>query len=331
MPIDATAVQNLPNLPCLDKCAPDGMKLAMLISLACKWGGLPTDPAVLQANAACHQSCIPEGMRLGVIVSLATQLTSCMMASAPVGCTDANANAYIAAAGITDATQKSAICTLVTSLKSSGVWTLMDAIYPFVGGTSASCAVNLKSPGTYNITWHGGVTFTAGGVTGDGASGYGDTGMNPATAGGNYSLSSAAIGVNIATNHSESAYVMGIVYTSSAALQISAGAENLIGLNSIQTFGATPSTLAGFLAGSVTDAFTETLYLTDGTTATHSPGPTAIPGFSVGVLARNFAGTFDQFSSQTLSFAFLGGGLNGTQMAALKSAVVAFNSTLGRP
>lgn len=329
MPIDATAVQNLPNVPCIDRCTPPGMQMAVLIALACKWGGLSTDPVVLQNNAVCFQSCIPRGAALGVLISLATQLTACMIA--PVACTDTDANAFISAAGITDATQKSAVCTLVTSLKSGGVWTLMDAVYPFVGGTSASCAVNLKSPGTYNITWHGGVTFTAGGVTGDGTSGYGDTGMNPATAGGNYSLNSAVIGVNIATNNSESAYVMGIVYTSSAALQISAGAENLIGLNSIQIFGATPSTLAGFLAGSVTDAFTETLYLTDGTTATHAPVPTAIPSFTVGVLARNFAGTFNQFSSQTLSFAFIGGGLTGTQVAALKSAVVAFNTTLGRP
>ncbi len=49
---------------------------------------------------------------------------------------DPDAQAFITAAGITDATQQSAINTLVTDLKGYGIWTKMKAIYPFVGGTS---------------------------------------------------------------------------------------------------------------------------------------------------------------------------------------------------
>jgi hypothetical protein len=45
---------------------------------------------------------------------------------------DADANAFIAAAAITDATQKSAIDKLVTDLKGYGIWTKMKALYPFV-------------------------------------------------------------------------------------------------------------------------------------------------------------------------------------------------------
>jgi hypothetical protein len=46
--------------------------------------------------------------------------------------TDSDAQAFITAAAITDATQKSAIDTLVKGLKTDGIWTKMKAVYPFV-------------------------------------------------------------------------------------------------------------------------------------------------------------------------------------------------------
>ena len=73
MLIDATAVQNLPNVPCIDRCTPPGMQLAVLIVLAAEWGGLSTDPNTLLANAKCFK-CIPPKMQLGVAVSLAQQI-----------------------------------------------------------------------------------------------------------------------------------------------------------------------------------------------------------------------------------------------------------------
>ena len=73
MLIDATAVKNLPNVPCIDRCTPPGMQLAVLIVLAAEWGGLSTDPNPLLANAKCFK-CIPPGMQLGVAVSLAQQI-----------------------------------------------------------------------------------------------------------------------------------------------------------------------------------------------------------------------------------------------------------------
>ena len=74
MLIDATAVQNLPNVPCIDRCTPPGMQLAVLIVLAAQWGGLSTDPNTLLANAKCFTQCIPRGMQMGVLVSLAQQI-----------------------------------------------------------------------------------------------------------------------------------------------------------------------------------------------------------------------------------------------------------------
>jgi hypothetical protein len=61
-------------------------------------------------------------------------------------CTDADAIAFLTAAGITDPTITSAICTLVTSMKANGTWTKLIAIYPFCGSTASEQKWNLKDP-----------------------------------------------------------------------------------------------------------------------------------------------------------------------------------------
>jgi hypothetical protein len=51
-------------------------------------------------------------------------------------CIDPDAVAFITAAGLTDPTQIAAIFALVASLKGQGLWNLIDAIYPLIGGTA---------------------------------------------------------------------------------------------------------------------------------------------------------------------------------------------------
>jgi hypothetical protein len=93
---------------------------------------------------------------------------------------DADAQAFINAAAITDATQKSAINTLVTSLKSNELWTKMKAIYPFIGGTASTHKFNLKDPrdlnAAYRIVFSGGWTHNnINGITPNGINAAGDT------------------------------------------------------------------------------------------------------------------------------------------------------------
>ena len=96
--------------------------------------------------------------------------------------TDPDADAFIIAANITNPTQQSAIYTLVSSLKSSGVWTKMKAIYPMVGGTASSHKFNLKDPRDLNAAYR--LTFTAGwvhsstGALPNGSSDYSNTFLN---------------------------------------------------------------------------------------------------------------------------------------------------------
>ncbi len=134
----------------------------------------------------------PPGCGGGLKVEPATPIVTDIVAPPP--CSDANALAFLAAAGITNPLIVSAVCTLVGGLKSAGVWTLLDFFYPFVGGTSNSCSYNLVNPANYQITWHGGMTFADSGITGNGTSGYGDTHYNPAVNGVHLTLNSCHLG-----------------------------------------------------------------------------------------------------------------------------------------
>lgn len=89
---------------------------------------------------------------------------------------DPNADTYIAAVlfagGTLTAGQQTAIQTLFTSLKSAGLYNDILIMYPMVGGTLPSHAINAKSPGTYNLTWYGSPSANSNGTNING--GYGD-------------------------------------------------------------------------------------------------------------------------------------------------------------
>jgi hypothetical protein len=94
--------------------------------------------------------------------------------------TDVDAQAFLTATGITDATTVNAINSLVIALKGSGLWTKMAAIYPFVGGTATTHKYNLKDPrdldAAYRISFSGGWTHSsAAGITPNGTNASADT------------------------------------------------------------------------------------------------------------------------------------------------------------
>jgi hypothetical protein len=101
----------------------------------------------------------------------------------PVIIVDANAQAFITAAGITDPTQQAAIDNLVIGLKADGLWTNMNAIYPFVGGTATTHKYNLKDPrdldAAYRLQFNGGITHSSTGATPSGVNTYAETFFNP--------------------------------------------------------------------------------------------------------------------------------------------------------
>lgn len=91
---------------------------------------------------------------------------------------DADAVAFFTSASITDTTQKNAVNQLVLDLKAANIWTKMKALYPVVGGVASAHAVNLKTPGTYNLTFQTGWTHASTGMTPNGAT-YANTSLTP--------------------------------------------------------------------------------------------------------------------------------------------------------
>ena len=92
---------------------------------------------------------------------------------------DTDAQSFISAASITNDTQVTAIDTLVTALKTAGIWTKMKAIYPFVGGTAESHKFNLKDPrdvdAAFRLVFAGGWTHSSTGALPNGTTGYAET------------------------------------------------------------------------------------------------------------------------------------------------------------
>jgi hypothetical protein len=131
---------------------------------------------------------------------------------------DTALNKFIIATKISDTGLKTAIDTLIARAKRHNWWDLCTAIYPMAGGTSTACAVNLKSPGTFDITWVGTPSFHSDGVDGFTKTDYGDTNFNDSL----YAFNNASLGFYSLTNNTECGYDMG---------NYGSGKYNEIGIN----------------------------------------------------------------------------------------------------
>ena len=117
---------------------------------------------------------------------------------------DADAQAFITAAAITDPTQQSAINTLVVDLKGYGLWTKLGAIYPFVGGTASTHKFNLKNPldtdAAFRLTFTGGWTHSSTGAKPNGVNAFADTYYNAFSLMGTNQQIGYYVGENLAGN-----------------------------------------------------------------------------------------------------------------------------------
>jgi hypothetical protein len=96
---------------------------------------------------------------------------------------DADADAFLTAAGITDPTIIEAIYTFVGSLKTNNIWNKFYAIYPMVGGTATTHKFNLKNPldtnAAFRLVFSGGWTHSLNGALPNGTNAYADTFILP--------------------------------------------------------------------------------------------------------------------------------------------------------
>lgn len=252
---------------------------------------------------------------------------------------DADAVAFLNAAGITDPTISAAVEVFVTALKTNSVWDRLQAIYPFVGGTAETHKWNLKDPrdldAAYRLQFIGGLTHSSQGVTPNGTTGYARTFYNIANFN---SQDGISFGVDLTT-----AWVSGTSPVAIGTLYNGGTGQCLIDYFSSNLRYLNLSTTARSLSGTspagqgiwfVTRNRTTNLlqwFSQAGTRVDTTEAETAITtGGEMFLMARDnvSSGLPDLFSAQRQSFAFIGNDLSTAQFNALRAAYVTFKAAV---
>lgn len=248
---------------------------------------------------------------------------------------DADAAAFITAAGITNSTQKTAINQLVLDLKTAGIWTKMIAIYPFVGGSASSHKWNLKDArdldAAFRLIFNGTWAHSSNGVLPTSA--YAQTFLTPAT---HLTNNDSHLSFYSRTNNNNDGFEFGAVdggNTNQMAIRFASTGGTFLcdtygaGGNRINT--SNPDSLGFYIdtrTGSTTHkAFKNGVQL-GATDSSVSSGLSAITvSYSLG--AQSSAGSY---SSRQCAFASIGAGLTDADAANLYTAVQAYQTALGR-
>ena len=226
-----------------------------------------------------------------------------------------------AAGGSLTATEKSAVTTLVTTMKANSIWTPMKAIYPMVGASAAACAQNLKSS-SFTGTFSSGWTFASTGVTPNGTSAYFDTTLIPNTS---LTLTSGHMSFYSRTNNNTGIYDMG---TGDGSVQ-----QNLITRYSDDKFYACYGNPGQVL--SIANTSSLGFFVTNRNS--YKKGTQVATGVQTSLLAVQsiyisafHSGGASAYSNRQCALSSIGDGLDATQASNFYTAVQAFQTTLSR-
>jgi hypothetical protein len=248
---------------------------------------------------------------------------------------DADAQAFITAAGITDLTQQAAITNLVIGLKTDGLWTKMKAIYPFVGGTATTHKFNLVNPADTNaafrLVFTGGWTHSVSGAWPNGVNTYANTFLIPSVV---QSLNNNGLGayMKLNTGGGVDPVIMGsfIGVTQASTLVMSTTSVNSR-LNG-NILGSPIAGASGSYDAHKTAAANTVIYK-NGTSLSgvYNSGGT-LPSVSIYLGTLNLNGTAygPGYTANELRLAYISEGLNATEVANLYTRVQTFQTALGR-
>jgi hypothetical protein len=248
-------------------------------------------------------------------------------------CADTDAVAFLTAAGITDATITSAICTLVTSMKANGTWAKCSAIYPMVGLTATTQKFNLKNPldtnAAFRLLFSGGWTHSANGALPNGSNSFANTFFNPSA---NGSQNSHHISYYSRTNSNLTEVEMGGANASQGSvLEIRTSGITYFRINSGTAYITAADAdskafyIANRTASNVINGWKNSTKIATGATAS-----SALVNLNYYLGAFNNNGTTQFYSRKQCAFASIGSGLTDGEAAALYTSVQAFNTTLAR-
>ena len=244
---------------------------------------------------------------------------------------DADAQAFITAAAITDSTQQSAIDTLVVDLKDAGIWTKMKAIYPIVGGTASSHKFNLKDPrdldAAFRLTFTSGFTHSADGMAGNATSATANTYLNPANDLSSVDSNSLSVYLNtgvaspfIEIGQNNNQWLSAIRWTGDITYIYNPTNGQRINVSNTEARGLTINTRR---------AINDFVFYRAGTLIGSNTSNRTAPFPPVNVHLSS-AGGSEYYSNRRIAFASIGDGLTDSDISAFTTAVQAFQTTLGR-
>lgn len=249
---------------------------------------------------------------------------------------DADALAFITACSITDNTQKTAINTLVTDLKSANIWTKMKAIYPFVGGTATSHKFNLKDPrdldDAYRLNFFGGGSHSATGWKPNASNAYAELGsLNMNTISpidyslGVYLRTDAALGVYYdfgASNNIDTGWYMMNARNAANNIDFQAGSVN----KNISNTNSQGFYQAGATSNNLTKIWKNGVVIgTNSTTQTKTPFNLIM---NIGRAVITTGGGY--YSNREQCFFYISTGLSDSEIVSVRTAVYNYQNALGR-
>lgn len=245
---------------------------------------------------------------------------------------DPDCAAFLTATGITNPTISGAVCTLVTSLKSANIWTKLNAIYPFVGGSATTHKFNLKNPADTNAAFRlnfiGGWTHSANGAQPNGSNGYADTFYNLQT---QSTVSNAAFGAYLRTNSISGLQVYGSFEPALIRVFNNLSNGNIQIADSGVIF-YTPNPSTGFFFSRRESNVLNQSYRNGVSLGTTSSLTNSLPNNNFYFGAINNNGITDFYTTHQIAFGVLGGGgtITNSEASTLYNIIQTFQTTLGR-
>lgn len=253
------------------------------------------------------------------------------VAPPPSACSDTDAQKFIDSSGISG-TNADAICTLVKDLKDSSLWTSMNAIYPFVGGTASTHKWNLVNPGNsdaaFRLVFTGTWSHSSTGANPNGTDAYANTFYNPIDNASTtsrhlsfYSREDVQTGRDIGSSDGSNSDLLHIEYSDGNTYgQIGSGAGS-----------ATAGNTAAFYIGSRIDNTDSRIYKNGVLLFTKTSANLYTTDYSILIGNINIAGgPGTLYSNREVCFVSLGDGLTAAQSATLNTIVEKFNDALSR-
>ena len=241
---------------------------------------------------------------------------------------DPSAVAFLAAAGITNATQINAVNYWFTASKTAGFYSKIRAAYLLVGGSATAHKFNAVNPldtdAAYRITWNGGITHNANGITGNGINADGVTYINPSLIG---ATNNQTIGFYCRTNNIGNYTEMGAL---NAGLYCSASARYTgnVGYYDVNGYGSNIASANGQGMHQAKRTSGTIVRILKNGTFSNITNSTAVGRPNINMRLLSLSGV--SYSINNLAYAFFANELSDAEMQAHETIVTNYQTMLGR-